>query len=128
MEILLKYLGIFLGVVLAGWGVFHQLIVGAAASLNKHPDDNEGRLFVMSWVAQGGFMTFLGVVPAAMLILYGISPPAVHTILTLSALALILLSGHVFFTGISTHLRPIQIGAVLELIYGVFLILVLALT
>ncbi|MCE9596884.1 MAG: hypothetical protein K8S54_02865 [Spirochaetia bacterium] len=128
MEILLKYTGIFLGVILAGWGVFHQLIVGAAASLMKHPDDNEGKLFVMSWVAQGGFMTFLGIVPATMLFLYGISPPAVHTVLTLSALALLLLSGHVFLTGISTHLKPIQIGAVLELIYGVFLVLTLSLT
>ncbi|HMU85978.1 MAG TPA: hypothetical protein PKX74_14640 [Leptospiraceae bacterium] len=128
MELVLKYIGIGLGAALAGWGMFHQLIVGGAVSMIKHPDDSEARLFVMSWVAQGGFMSFLGVIPATLLLIYGPSTAAVHTVLSLSALALILLSSHVFLTGFKTHLRPIQIGASLELIYGIYLVILIVLS
>jgi len=125
MEVTFKIFGIALGIILAAWGVFHQLIVGGAAATIKHPEESEARLFVMSWVAQGGFMTLLGILPATMLFFYGISPAPVHTVLVLCALALILLSSHVVLTGLSTHLRPIQIGAILEMTYGLFLVLLL---
>lgn len=110
--------------------MFHQLIVGGAVMVAKHhhPDEKEARLFVMAWVAQGGFMTFLGLLPAAMLFLYGVHATAVHTALAMSALALILLSLHVFLTGFATHIKPIRIGAVLELAYGILLALIVSLT
>lgn len=130
MEQILKILGISMGTVLAAWGMFHQLIVGGAVMVARHhhPDEKEARLFVMAWVAQGGFMTFLGLLPAAMLFLYGPSTPPVHTVLAISALSLLLLSLHVFLTGFGTHIRPIQIGAVLEALYGVLLATIVSLT
>ena len=87
MEYTLKILGISLGTLLAAWGMFHQLIVGGAVMVAKHhhPDEKEARLFVMAWVAQGGFMAFLGLVPATMLFLYGVNTPPVHTVLAVSA-------------------------------------------
>jgi len=130
LEQILRILGISLGTALAAWGMFHQLIVGGAAMVAKHhhPDEKEARLFVMAWVAQGGFMTFLGLIPATMLFLYGPLAPAVHTVLAISALALILLSLHVFLTGFGTHIRPIQIGAVLEALYGLLLVVIVSFT
>ena len=130
MEYTLKILGISLGTLLAAWGMFHQLIVGGAVMVAKHhhPDEKEARLFVMAWVAQGGFMSFLGLIPATMLFLYGVNTPPVHTVLAVSALALILLSLHVFLTGFGTHIRPIQIGAVLEGAYGALLAVIVSFT
>lgn len=118
----INIVGIVLGFFLACWGLFHQLIVGGAATMFKDISENEARLFVMSWVAQGGFMTFAGLAPAVMLLLHGPYTEGVQTICILSGIALVLLSVHVFATGFKSHLKPIRIGAVLELTYGVYLL------
>lgn len=118
----LEIVGVVMGVVLAGWGLFHQLIVGGAATIFKNVTEKEARLFVMSWVAQGAFMTFVGIVCAVLLLFFGVLSGPVQIVLILSGVAMILLSAHVFVTGYSTHIGPIRTGAVLELIYGAYLI------
>lgn len=115
----LEILGILTGIVLAAWGLFHQLIVGAAATMFKNMSENEARLFVMTWVSQGAFMSFTGLVGAVLLFFYGLQSAPVQIVLLLSGLAMLLLSGHVFVTGYRTHVGPIRTGAVLELIFGV---------
>ncbi len=86
------------------------------------------RLFIMCWVAQGAFISFLGVLPAVVLLLHDAFTPEVHTVLVMAGVALMLLAGHVFITGFSTHLKPIRIGAVLELLYGTYLIVLVVIT
>ncbi|MBE7439339.1 MAG: hypothetical protein HS115_12845 [Spirochaetales bacterium] len=127
MIAIVTYVGVGLGALLAAWGFFHQLIVGAAVTLVKDLEDNSARLLVMSWVAQGAFMTFLGLLPAALLLLYGPLVPAVGAVLFLCAMALLFLSGHVLVTGYATHIKPIRIGALIEFVYGIYLLTVLIL-
>lgn len=120
-----SYIGIALGVILAAWGLFHQLVVGGAVTAFRNISETEARLFIMGWVAQGAFMSFTGFLPAALLLFFGPFSAPVHTTLLLSSLALILLSAHVFLTGFHTHFKPIRIGAVLQMIYGVYLLVFL---
>ena len=114
----LEILGITSGVTLAAWGLFHQLIVGAAATMFKEMSENEARLFVMTWVAQGAFMSFTGILASLLLFFYGLLAGPVQITLLLTGISMLLLSGHVLMTGYRTHVGPIRTGAVLELIFG----------
>ena len=114
----LEILGIASGATLAAWGLFHQLIVGAAATMFKEMSEKEARLFVMTWVAQGAFMSFTGILAAVLLFFYGLQAGPVQITLLLTGLAMLLLSGHVFATGYRSHVGPIRTGAVLEFIFG----------
>ena len=127
MEIL-KTIGIILGFGLAGWGLFHQLIVGGSISLFPGLSDRGARVLVMGWVAQGAFMSFLGVLSAVMMLLHDVFTPEVHTVLIMSGIAMLFLAGHVYVTGFKTHMKPIRIGAVLELVYGAYLLMLVVLT
>ena len=83
----------------------------------------------MSWVAQGGFMSFCGLLPATLLLSYGLSYQAVHTTLLLSGVALILLAIHVFMTGFfQCKIRPLRVGAIVELVYGLYLVTIVILS
>ncbi len=128
MQGFLEILGIAGGVILAGWGLFHQLIVGGAVTMVRVPDEKEARLFVMSWVAQGAFMTFAGILPGTMIFLHGIFSGPAHTVFAITGTGLFFLSGHVFLSGYKTHIRPVQIGAVLEVLYAVILFLLVVFT
>jgi len=122
MTEVLGYTCIALGGLLALWGLFHQLIVGGAVTNFPRIQETEARLFIMGWVAQGAFMTFAGLVPAALILFFGPADPGAHVVALLSGLALIFLAVHVFVTGFVSHWRPIQIGAILELLTGVALL------
>ena len=124
-RLIAEYGGIALGLSLAFWGLFHQLIVGGAATIFKNVSEHEARLFVMSWVAQGGFMTFAGLLPALLLLFHNSVDPAVRTVIGVTGLALILLAGHVLLTGFRTHVRPVRIGAIFELVFGLYLLTLL---
>ena len=119
----LEVLGIVIGLVLALWGLFHQLIVGSAVSLFSNTGSAELRIVVMSWVVQGAFLSFCGILPAVLLFFHGISSAAVQTALLLSGTALIFLSIHIYISDIKEHLRPLRIGAFLQLFYGIYLII-----
>ncbi|MCR9143919.1 MAG: hypothetical protein NXI24_16860 [bacterium] len=115
----LEILGIVAGATLAAWGLFHQLIVGAAATMFKDMSEKEARLFVMTWVAQGAFMTFTGILASVLLFFYGLQAGPVQITLLLTGLAMLLLSGHVVLTGYRSHVGPIRTGAMLEMIFGI---------
>ena len=110
--------GILIGLILAGWGLFHQLIVGAAVTLIKNISEESARIVIMSWVAQGAFMSFTGIISSSMLFLHGVYSDAVQTTMVLCGISMLLLSLHVMASGYKTHIKPIRIGAALEFIYG----------
>lgn len=122
---ILEKLGIVLGLVLAFWGLFHQLIVGSAASMFKGLGSTELRIVVMSWVAQGAFLSFCGVLSSVLLFFHGLNSAAVQTALLLCGTALIFLSIHIYISGIKKHLRPLRIGAFLQLFYGIYLLVLI---
>ena len=119
--------GAGVGLVLAFWGFFHQLIVGGAATTFQHLEEKQARLIVMTWVAQGAFMSYVGLMTAALLFFFGSATPAVMTALLMTGIALVLLAAHVFVTGYSTFMGPIRTGAVLELTLGVYLLVLILL-
>jgi len=124
----LEIVGLILGSVMACWGLFHQLIVGGAITMFRNISESEARLFIMSWVAQGAFMSFMGILPVAMILLHGIYNPGIHTVFMTCGIAALILSGHVFLTGFTTHLKPIQVGALIEAAYGLYLVIVVLFT
>ena len=119
---ILEFTGIALGIVTALWGFYHQLIVGSTASLFTKNSAREVRMFVMSWTAQGSFISFCGLLPASLLFFHGAMFGAVQTALLLSGAALILLSVHAFIIDFKQHILPIRLGAVLQFVYGLYLI------
>ncbi len=114
-----------MGIVLASWGLFHMLIVGGAVTIFKNIEESEARIFIMGWVAQGGFLGFLGLTPPLLVWLFGMHQEIVRTVLALCGVTLLMLAAHVYGTGYSTHIKPIRIGAVLITVYGCFLLAVL---
>ncbi|MBX7058429.1 MAG: hypothetical protein K1X75_10225 [Leptospirales bacterium] len=119
---MLGYIVVALGAIVAGWGLFHQLIVGGAVTAFRNISENEARLFIMGWVAHGAFISLAGILPVILVLFYGALAAPVQTTLLLCAVATLFLSLHVFLSGFSTHFKPIRIGAVLNLVYGLFLL------
>ncbi len=119
---IIKIIGIAFGIVISLWGLFHQLLVGQVASRLKNITVIEMRMFVMSWVAQGAFISFCGLLPSALLFFYDYEQPSVQMTLLLCGVALILLSVYVLIADFKQHIRPLRIGAILQLIYGLYLL------
>lgn len=119
---IIEILIIILGLGFAGWGLFHQLIVGGAVTMYRELDDSASRIMVMSWVAQGAFMSFLGALSSVLVFFHGLRSDAVQTTLAMSSAALLFLAGHVFVSGYAAHLKPIRIGAVLSAGFGLLLL------
>lgn len=122
MVFVAEILIITLGVLLAGWGLFYMLIVGGAVTMFKNLEESEARIFIMAWVAQGGFIGCLGLLPALLVWLFGLHQEIVRTVIGLDAVALLLLAAHVYLTGFSTHIKPIRIGTMLKSLYGLVLL------
>jgi hypothetical protein len=114
-----------MGIVLASWGLFHMLIVGGAVTIFKNIEESEARIFMMGWVAQGGFLSFLGLTPPLLVWLFGMHQEIVRTTMGLCGVTLLMLSAHVYISGYSTHIKPIRIGTLLTTVYGFFLLLAL---
>ena len=123
MLAIINYMVIGTGLLLACWGLFHQLIVGGAVAMLGNPDEKEARIVIMAWVAQGAFMTFCGLLPFIFFVLYGMEHPAYLTATLLAGLAMSILAAHVMVVGFATLVRPVQIGAALEAIFGLLVII-----
>ena len=119
----LEITAIVLGLLLALWGLFHQLIVGGAVMIFEELSERAARLFIMSWVAQGAFMSFSGILIVVTLFFHGWYEDTSLTICSLTGIALLLLGLHVLFSGYKTHLKPIRIGAILEFVTGAVLLI-----
>lgn len=103
--------------------MFHQMIVGAAVTMFEDLSEVEARLFIMSWVAQGAFMTFTGVLLSITLFFHGLMAPAAKTTLLITSISLLLLGCHVLLSGYKTTIRPVRIGAWLEILNGLFILI-----
>lgn len=109
---------IVLGVLMGCWGLFHQLIVGGVASLYRI-SGNEGKIIVLSWIAHGGYISFLGFLPAIQIFLHGIQNPGNVSMLVILEIALFLLIVHSFISGFKSHPRPVKIGIYLKILFFV---------
>ncbi|WP_246032171.1 hypothetical protein [Leptospira fluminis] len=94
----------------AGHGFLHQLIVGGAISAFQHPDERQSRLILMIWIATGGFMSFLGLLPATLILLFGADPAPVRAALWTNFIALGFLAFHSIVCGIQYLPKPLRIG------------------
>ncbi|AYV54993.1 hypothetical protein [Leptospira kmetyi] len=90
-------------------GLIHQLIVGAAVGFFQFPDIRQSRLILMMWITTGAFMSFLGFLPAALILFFGPQPAVVATLIT-EAIAVGFLSLHIYLSGYKTHTQPVKIG------------------
>lgn len=120
---ILEYAGIFLGIVLALWGLFHQLIVGSVVSMLQNEEGPVVRLLVVAWVAHGAFLSFCGLLPSLLLFFHGAHYAPVQTAMLLSAAALLILSIHTYISGFATHPRPLRISFYLGMAYSFYLFL-----
>ena len=125
---IVEALVIVCGVVLAAWGLFHQLIVGAAVTMYRDLDESASRIMVMTWVAQGAFMSFSGILSTLLVFFHGLRSDAVQTTLVLCSAGMLFLSGHVFISGYRAHLKPIRMGAIISGTYGIVLLIVVLFT
>ncbi|TGK01654.1 hypothetical protein EHO59_11110 [Leptospira semungkisensis] len=100
-------------------GFLHQLIVGGAISVFQHPDERQSRMILMIWIATGGFMSFLGLLPTVLLLLYGAEPEPVRAVLWTNTLALGFLAVHFVLCGVMRLPRPLRMGFYFTVAYAV---------
>ncbi|PJZ68625.1 hypothetical protein CH373_16650 [Leptospira perolatii] len=106
-----------ISIVYAVHGFLHQLIVGGAIAVFQHPDERQSRLLLMVWIATGGFMSFMGLLPAVLLILYGIEPAPVKAVLWTNLLSLTFLCIHSILCGLRQLPKPVRVGFYLTVIF-----------
>ncbi|MCS7204736.1 MAG: hypothetical protein NZ853_03485 [Leptospiraceae bacterium] len=94
---LIRYGIIIVGLILAGLGIFHQLIVGAIVT-NIDGDEKDLRLYLMSWISHGAYITFSGILPVILLFYHSTYEGAISTTLIVLGFALLILSIHIAIT------------------------------
>lgn len=100
-------------------GFLHQLIVGGAISSFQHPDERQSRLILMIWIATGGFMSFLGLLPSVLLLLYGAEPEPVRAVLWTNTVALLFLTVHYVLCGVRHLPKPLRVGFYFTIFYAI---------
>ncbi|TQE81766.1 hypothetical protein [Leptospira noguchii] len=108
------------GIIYTLHGLIHQLIVGAAIGFFQYPEERQSRLILMMWITTGAFMSFLGILPAILILFFGPQPPVITTLIV-ETVAVGFLSLHIFLSGYKTHTQPIKIGFFLSLVYTIVL-------
>ncbi|MBW0432013.1 hypothetical protein [Leptospira yasudae] len=102
-------------------GLIHQLIVGAAVGFFQFPDERQSRLILMMWITTGAFMSFLGFLPAALILFFGPQPPVLAALIT-EAIAVGFLTLHIYLSGYRTHPQPVKIGFFFSLAFTIILV------
>lgn len=69
-------------------------------------------------------MSFLGFLPAILILLFGPQPPVIATLIA-ETIAVGFLSLHIFLSGYQTHTQPVKIGFFFSLGFAIVLILYL---
>ncbi|MBE7410725.1 MAG: hypothetical protein L6Q54_08265 [Leptospiraceae bacterium] len=113
----LEILMISVGVVLGLWGIIHQLIVGGIVSLFLQGTKLQLRLVVLGWVGYGAFISFVGILTAVMVGMYGLNSPATRTVLFITVGAMTLFTGHTLISGLKIFPKPIRISFAIESLY-----------
>ncbi|EQA36830.1 hypothetical protein LEP1GSC047_3086 [Leptospira inadai serovar Lyme str. 10] len=108
-----------ISILYAGHGFIHQLIVGGAISVFQHPDERQSRLILMIWIATGGFMSFLGLLPTTLLLLFGPEPAPVKAALWTNFIALGFLAFHSIICGLKQLPKPLRVGFYFTLAFAV---------
>lgn len=96
------------GIIYALHGLIHQLIVGGAVGFFQLREEKQSRLILMMWITTGAFMSFLGFLPAILILLFGPQPPVIATLIA-EIIAVGFLSLHIFLSGYRTHTQPVKI-------------------
>lgn len=117
---------IVLSLAYAVHGLIHQLVVGGAISIYPGMNEKQTRLILMSWIATGAFMSFLGFIPAILIFFFHAYSPVMKSLLLLETIALLFLGIHIYLSGHSTHPKPVRIGMIMSFVlaiaFGSFLV------
>lgn len=105
------------------WGLFHQLIVGGAVTMMHEAEERNLRIFLMTWVAHGAYISLTGFLPAVLLLIYNPYEPVVLTACILVAIAILILSIHVGAINYKFFITPIWIGWSLQTLHGIMLVI-----
>jgi hypothetical protein len=118
MEIL-RLTIIILGIMIAGIGIFHQLIVGGIVTRLTETEEKDIRLYLMVWITHGAYITLCGVLPAILLIFYPYYEPSLFTTLFILSIAMFILVIHIAVTGLKYNIIPITLEFIFLSIYSI---------
>ncbi len=116
--IFLKYVSIIFDIIVLAFGIFHQLIVGGVITRLKDCDERDLRLYLMSWISHGSYITFLGVISLVFLLFYSdimLNTRIFYLVLALSSL---IFSIHIGITSFKYDIPPIKIEFFLLIFYS----------
>lgn len=116
-----RFLIIFLGILIAALGIFHQLIVGGIVTRLTEAEEKDLRLYLMAWITHGAYVSFCGILPAILLILYPLYEPSLFTTLFIISIATMILAIHIGISGLKYKIIPITLEFIFLIIYSIFL-------
>ncbi|GIX42336.1 MAG: hypothetical protein KatS3mg129_2069 [Leptospiraceae bacterium] len=118
---LFRYIIIFIGILIAGLGIFHQLIVGGIVTRLIEAEEKDLRLYLMSWITHGAYVTLCGILPVVLLIFYPSYDASVLTTLFILAIAMTILVIHIGITGLKYKIIPITLEFISLTIYSILI-------
>ena len=119
----IRLLIIGLGLIIGGIGIFHQLIVGGIVTRLTESDEKDIRLYLMSWITHGAYISLCGILPAILLIFYPYYEPSLFTTLFILAIAIVILIFHIGITGLKYKVIPITLEFILLIPYSILIFL-----
>ncbi len=114
---------VLLGFLIAILGLVHQFRSRKALAFMNLEGKYQSRAFVLGWLSKGAFLSFCGISPALLLLLYSREDPSLLASLLLHAAALLFLAFYTIHSRLSGQLPGLRTAALLEICYGLYLIL-----
>lgn len=117
---ILLYIG---SAVIFGWGIAHLIPTRAVISgLGEISEDNR-RLLIMGWIAEGLTLCFIGALVFLIILLVGRQNPASEIVTRASSIMLVLMAALTRNTGARTAIVPVKICPFVKMAVAVLFIL-----
>lgn len=119
--LIVKYVIITLGIILALLGLFHQLIVGGVVTRLVDSEEKDLRLYMMSWISHGAYLLLSGILGVILLTFHSPWDSSLKTSLFILSFANLFLSIHIAFSALKTQITIITLEFFFSLIFSIFL-------
>jgi hypothetical protein len=117
----IRLLIIALGLIIGSLGIFHQLIVGGIVTRLTEGDEKDIRLYLMTWITHGAYVSLCGILPAILLISYPYYEASLFTTLFILGIAIVILIIHIGITGLKYKIIPITLEFIVLIPYSILI-------
>ncbi len=119
--IFIKYIVIVLGIIITLLGLFHQIIVGGVVTRLLDSEEKDLRLYVMSWISHGAYLSFGGILGVILLVFHSPFDASLKTSIFILGFGMLFFSIHIGVSALKNQIMIITLEFLFSLFYSLSL-------